>query len=351
MSSLKKELVNLAMKKGATNARITTTERMAGGPPSADPTYVLPEARSVVVFVVGIDRSFIPDYFGKVSRMEFKHIMYNTYQLLGAIGQELVDYLHSLGFKAFCPAPNICYRKGVGEPHCLAPDFSHRYAALASGLATQGWSGNVLTLGYRASAFYCSVITDAELEADEPLDEELCDRCKLCTLVCPGQFFSPNESEAFTLGGREYVSARKRSDLRCAVVCEGLTGIANNRKWSTWSTVGIVLPEDDDALPSVAEQAAAEPATQHILPRVRASKGEDYGVRGVLNRTLEDTNPTCGNCFLVCSGSRERRKKLVELLHSSGVMAWKDGQEVATNADTQKSQALRQVLKQIGDFS
>ena len=91
---------------------------------------------------------------------------------------------------------------------------------------------------------------------------------------------------------------------------------------------------------------SADPASQHILGLVCASKGEDYGVRGVLGRSLEDTNPTCGNCSLVCSRPKEQRKKLVELLHSSGVMVWKDSREVVTNADTGKSQALLQALKE-----
>lgn len=347
MAELKEELINLAIEKGATRARVTTKERMAG-PPSADATYVLPEARSILAYFVALDVSFVPDYFGKVTRQPFRYVMYDTYQLIGEIGREVAAYLNSLGYKAFSPSPNAVYRPEGRSRQFYAPDFSHRYAALASGLATQGWSGNILAPGYWAAAFYGSVITDAELEPDEPLDEELCDKCKLCTLVCPGQFFGPRESQTVVLGGREYTCSKRRSYQRCAISCGGFAGLSKDGKWSTWSTGTARFPDDDETLVEVTAEAVRDPANAHVMTHIFPTVLHEDRGPGVLRRRLEDTNPTCCNCVLVCSGPKEWRQKLVKLLHSSGIVIWENEKEVVRNRDAEKSEALLAELKRGG---
>lgn len=79
VKDLKRELVNRALSMGAVGARVATPE-MLQGPPSADPTYVLPEARSVISFAVPLETDFVSDYLGKVTRMEFKRVVYEKYQ-------------------------------------------------------------------------------------------------------------------------------------------------------------------------------------------------------------------------------------------------------------------------------
>jgi len=82
---LKKDLIDIAISMGAVGARVANLE-MLNGPPSADPTYVLPDAQSFIAFGVWLGTGFIPDYLGKVTRMEFKQIMYEKYQLIGKRG-------------------------------------------------------------------------------------------------------------------------------------------------------------------------------------------------------------------------------------------------------------------------
>lgn len=153
MVSLKRELVGLAISRGAVRTRVANLE-MLKGPPSADPTYVLAEAQSVIAFAVPLGKEWIPDYLRKVTRMVFKRVMYEKYQLIGAIGQEIIEHLQKRGFRAVSPSPNGVYRPEVSEPGFAVPDFSHRYAALASGLGTLGWSGNVLIRGTGRQHFW-----------------------------------------------------------------------------------------------------------------------------------------------------------------------------------------------------
>ncbi len=107
MNDLKQEIKEYILKVGATDARVTVKENLAG-PPSADPTYLLPSARTVIAYNVALDRDFIPDYFGKVSRLPFRYEMYRVYQTLGSIGRQVADYLISRVSRLSAYRPMVC---------------------------------------------------------------------------------------------------------------------------------------------------------------------------------------------------------------------------------------------------
>ena len=232
MEALKRELVELAVSMGAVGARVADLEALAG-PPSADPAYVLPAARSVVAFAVPLGTDFIPDYLGKVTRKVFARIMYDQYRLIGTIGDAIVKRLKENGFLGANPSPNGAYNTEESKPGFMVPDFSHRYAAVASGLGTFGWSGNVMIEGHWSTVFLGSVATDAELPPDAPLEEELCDGCRVCARVCPLEFIKLKESQTVSLGGREYKYNAKSNQGRCGLACAGLSGETREGKWSS----------------------------------------------------------------------------------------------------------------------
>ena len=51
-------------------------------------------------------------------------------------------------------------------------------------------SGKVLSPKYGPFVRYCFIITDAELEYDEPLAKDVCDGCGKCITACPGRAIS-----------------------------------------------------------------------------------------------------------------------------------------------------------------
>jgi hypothetical protein len=237
------------------------------------------------------------------------------------------------------------YHRELSKPGFLVPDFSHRYAALASGLATPGWSGNVLAPGLWAAAFYGSVVTDAPLEPDEPVTEAICDKCKMCTAVCPPRFFSATESQTVNLGGREYTCALRGNHQRCGISCSGFAGLSKDKTWGSWSTGPVSTPEDDAEIFEFNRTAMQDPANAHLLSHIYPTILERDKGDGVLRRRMVDTNPTCCNCLLVCSGPRAWREKLVKLLHCSGTVAWEDNQEVVKGKDVQRSAVLLHEIK------
>jgi epoxyqueuosine reductase QueG len=234
---LKEELRDLAGSMGAVDARVATKE-MLEGPPSGDPTYVFPDARAIVAFAVPLGKDYIEDYLGKKTRMVFKKVLYEKYLQVSAVGDALSGKLKKSGFRAENVSPNAVFRsneEGSQGPSFLVPDFSHRYAAVASGLGTFGWSGNVLVKEHWSNVFLGSVITEAALPPDRPLDEPLCDGCRICTQVCPLEFIQSNNSQTVTLGGRQYEYNAKGNHMRCGLACGGFNGRSRDGKWSSWS--------------------------------------------------------------------------------------------------------------------
>jgi len=316
MQQLKNDLRQLAVMRGAIDAKFASLNMMTG-PPSADPTYMLPGARSVIAFAVPLGHYFIDDYLGKKTRRVFGDIMYERYHQLAQISDELIAKCQAEGFKAVAPDPNADYRpapEGSPRGH-MYPKLSLRYAAVASGLGTFGWSGNVMIKGHWSTVFLGGVVTEAELPPDSPKDETLCDDCRICAMVCPLEYIQHKESQTISLGGREYTYNAKGNHMRCGFSCGGMFGDSRSGKWSSWATQHYEWPDTDDKLFELARKSLQDPdfgpVRRHIyfptLGRVTA-------------RSREDTHPTCCNCVMVCSGPLERRKYLRDLLHSSGLV-------------------------------
>ena len=326
MSDLDERIKEKARELGAADVRLTTREIMSDGPPSADAAYVMPKAESVISFMVPRDADAIPKFLAKEEYKPYCDAMYDEYQLLGAIGEGVVALLESEGFKAISPSPNDIYRPELdimsGRGY---PDFSHRYAAYASGIGVPGWSGNCMTEEYGAWVMLGSVVTDAKLTPDEPLDTSYCDNCRNCVKSCPTDMFDMKASTSFILGGKEYTYAKRHSYVRCALGCGGFTGLSKNKQWSTWSTGRYDVPSDDAELPEVFAQIFKE----HEALRMSGRKGPGFsdssykleaGARGVLARPRETTAPTCANCQNICAPTREQRDELWKILQSSGVV-------------------------------
>lgn len=316
---LEAEVKSLALHEGALRAGIARREDFTEAPPSADMGYVAPWARSVVSFAVPLGKDWIQDYFGKITRMAFKRVVFDFYHKAYAIGSAIETCLRKAGFKTLNIIPNGQYRpdhtfeKDAPDPD-LKPPLSLRYMAVGAGVGILGWSGNVLVPGAWSNVFLGGVLTDAQLKPDPPLEENPCDNCRICARVCPTGFIDLKEKTGVRIGGRDYAYNRKRGDYRCLIGCGGYTGMSPDGKWSSWSTGRTVLPEDDSLLPGFFAELRKDPAN------AMAVKNQKFGSRGVLDRSFEDTYPTCANCSTVCSGPRDHRERLMELLFHSGIV-------------------------------
>ena len=332
MESAETRLKALAVSLGADLVGITTTDILADGPPSADPRYLLPSSNSVIAFARTLDRDLVQDFIGKKTWRPHCGDRKAVAKGLYTIGDALVEKLRSEGHEAVNVDLNNNYRpeKGaddVTEMTAFLPDFAHRYAALAAGIGRLGWSGNLLTREHGARVELGSVLTSAVLRPDLPIADENhpCDRCKMCSLVCPVEMIHPKTSTQVTVAGITETIARKRPNTCCWIGCTGYEGLATSRTWSNWSPyrLGLPLPDNKRELDALCIRL------QKADPQMRSDANSFDNYRQVVFDPDWFYYTVCGFCRSVCAPRREDRLANRRLIVKSGTAALKlDGAHV-----------------------
>lgn len=183
--------------------------------PQRDPLSILPKAKSIIGFGFVIPRTLF-------TNMD-KNVQYYTYTTLGVKypDEELAEiFLLKIGGMIEDEGYDACLQKAIpnlrikGDKstnpevadtyeliHAVAveegkpvPDVIIDFgkAAEACGIGNRGMSGKVLSPVYGPYIRYCFIITDAELETDEPLMSSVCDKCGKCAEACVGNAISEN---------------------------------------------------------------------------------------------------------------------------------------------------------------
>ena len=326
MNSLETRLKSLALSVGANLVGITTTDALADGPPSADPRYLLPSANSVVSYALALDRHIARDFISKKSWRPHCENRKAIAQTLYTVGDRLVEQLRSEGYEAVNVALNNNYRPENGaadttEMTEFHPDFSHRYAALSAGMGRLGWSGNLLTKEYGALVELGSVLTSAALTADTPIpdDEHPCDKCKMCSLVCPVEMIHSKASTKVTIAGITETISRKRPNTCCWIGCTGYEGLASSGTWSNWSPyrLGYSLPKDKQELDLLCI------SLQKADPQMQAADNSFNDYRQAVFDPEWFYYTVCGFCRSVCVPHRKERLANRKLIIDSGTAALK----------------------------
>ncbi|TFF94737.1 MAG: hypothetical protein EU544_04100 [Promethearchaeota archaeon] len=166
-----------------------------------------------------------------------------------------------------------------------------------------------------------SVITDAKLAPDSPLEESPCIGCKLCEKCCQGGLFERDESQIIKIAGVEEKIAKRNSTAYCIAICTGMAGQNKFKEWSTWSPFRF---EDRDHLPL---DETVDKYVQNMFARAveHGGKEAENVLRLVENTYLgrndkpaEDFRQTCGFCQLVCGPTMKDKKESYRLLMQSG---------------------------------
>ena len=183
-------------------------ERFAHAPPRMSPQGILPSARSVIVLALHHPDAAI-ELGGRDHPQEIGpyRIQYHLNQRLEEMAYRMALLLERLGFQAVpIAASNIWRYEGYKDlTENFAPDMSHRYAAVAAGLADLGYSALAVTPEYGARQRFISVITDAALVPTPLLEPgSVCDNCRLCVEHCPAEALSKE------LGGMAVVQIEEK---------------------------------------------------------------------------------------------------------------------------------------------
>ncbi len=326
MSELENKIRQFLTDRGAINVGFATLETMAGGPPSSDLTYALPEAKSAISFALPLDPEKIRETLSKKSHNAFEKNNIDVNIKATTLSVELANWLKGKGYEAKGTMANNHYRKDVsGWQVKLPPDISHRYVAVRSGVGSFGWSGNVGIKGYGTQIILDTTITSAELAPTDPIPEvdSFCDKCKLCVAACASGFFEKDKTESVTLGGITFTHAARNSYALCFLVCGGFTGISRDGKWSTHSPGRMKIPENATEEELFALLGAA-------IQKYKQWPERTDGDGGYVSETLAGVNIrlTCGCCQTVCSADKKARTGNYTLLKKSGCVIQRENGDI-----------------------
>jgi epoxyqueuosine reductase len=186
---IKKELEKLACNKGADYFGVADLGRAAGGPITPYEAKLLekyPVAVSVGLSLVnGIVDGLedVNDYFA-VQNYWF-HVYEAINPHINEITLEIGRAIMNRGYNAL-----IVPASQTVDSSNLSGLFSHKKAASLAGL---GWIGKnclLITPDRGPRVRWGTVLTDAPLPADSPLEGRGCGGCKKCVVSCPSQAFS-----------------------------------------------------------------------------------------------------------------------------------------------------------------
>ena len=313
MEKITTRVKDLARCYGAGVVGIVTNEMLAGGPPSTDLAYVLPEARTAVTFAVPLDQKFINSWFNKKNYEDHLRNNIQANVIASGISLELSNYLNQKGYPSVPLTSNTAYRTDSKNGRFdEIPPISHRYLAVRAGVGFFGLSGNVLTKKDGAAIILGSVVTEAKLIPTELIkaEDNYCDDCQLCKAACASGYIDGKEKVTVTMGGVEFSYSKKWSHSRCDYVCGGFTGLHKSGKWSTWSPARFPIPEKDEEF---------FPALVNSVGPYLKRRRPELCVYNVL-MPGDRVELTCGNCQLICHPDKVVREKRFKMLKESGVI-------------------------------
>ncbi len=364
MKTLEEKIKSFAKEQGIEVVGVAGPDQL-DGPPSTDTSYILKGGKSCVMFAVPLSVESIYDFFSKKNKTHHNIDKMKKSQVTNRTSVKIAEFLKSQGFRAKPVMANMIYRRQLNlkskKPH---PDFSLRLGAIATGIAGQGLSGNVVTEKYGASVFLGGVITDAIFKSDPMLPpryimDEICSRCKICNQACAPKMFVSDREEYVLFNDQLLPRGFRRDMAYCNINCFGLHSVSDDHKWSSWGSHVMSdyldgIPETDgkniqnDFLKKVALAGDSGSRFQMLSTFVTKVWPKELFTRDKLGKEMEDypedelerrkvrrddlrkyigikiDDPevnTCGNCAQVCAGAdiTESARRL-RMLRESGLV-------------------------------
>lgn len=367
--SLEDQIKSIALEEGANLVGICSADSIKDKEFS-DPNYLLSGAQSVISIAIKFDDETVRKYLSKEEYLPLCHEEGHTTHNLKRIAGKIKLFLEEKGFQAVNCDCNFDYRNVSSKsktivsslrilidlinkendenaqlkrreektldllkkiflpslrktPMKLMPSLSHRCVAEAAGLGRIGWSGNLITEKYGARVLLNSIITNAKLKADKPLEKNPCINCKLCEKSCQGGLFAKDEEQTIDIAGIEEIIAKRNNYAYCIAVCSGMSGQNKFKEWSTWSPFRFDdierLPLDDTVVKYV-QNMFAKAIEKGGKEAENVFRLVENSFLGRNDKPAEDFRPSCGFCQLVCGPTMENKKESYKLIINSGCM-------------------------------
>ena len=110
----------------------------------------------------------------------------DTLGILVKLQKKAVRFLKSRGYRTLAIPPDSDRKKGtfISKLYSL---FNHKMAATSAGLGWIGKNGLLISADYGPRLSLATVLTDAPIEPDAPMEHSLCGGCTLCVEYCPSR--------------------------------------------------------------------------------------------------------------------------------------------------------------------
>lgn len=110
----------------------------------------------------------------------------DTLSLLMKLEKRAVRFLKARGHRTLAIPPDSDRKKGtfISKLYSL---FNHKMAATSAGLGWIGKNGLLISPAYGPRLSLATVLTDAQLRPDIPIERCLCGECVLCIEHCPSK--------------------------------------------------------------------------------------------------------------------------------------------------------------------
>jgi NAD-dependent dihydropyrimidine dehydrogenase PreA subunit len=198
-------LRQVCLEAGADDAGWVEIDRPEIADQKTDIFWLLPKAKTLISFVVRMNRDNIRTPARSIANLEFHHTTDETNE----VARNIVAALERIGVRAL---------NGGAAGFPMEADrwgskmwvISHKPVAVAAGLGRMGIHRNVIHPTFGNFILLGTVVTDAEVsEYSQPIDYNPCLECKLCVAACPtgaiGSDGSFNFSACYTHNYREFM--------------------------------------------------------------------------------------------------------------------------------------------------
>lgn len=145
-----------------------------------DPERLLSGAQSLISFAVTLNRAAVCSGNLRLNRYDSMCV----YERLNHINLETIRLLAREGARAVSVPPYLPVDM-ASESKGMKGEVNHKTVAVIAGLGSIGLNRLLVTAEFGPFVRLGTVITDATLSADQPLDENPCDQCELCRTACP----------------------------------------------------------------------------------------------------------------------------------------------------------------------
>lgn len=246
MDKLTKKVIDKMLEWGVDLVGVAPVDRFADAPEGHRPTDFMPECKSVISVGLHLFNG-MADVWGEQADMTktLTPYLFYGYGLTNIESSRVVNRmaraLEYKGYKtlAFMPtwiSSMTKYFETTLSTAEMKAEFSHRHAAVASGIASLGWNGLAMTPEFGTMNRFNSLLTSAELEPTPMYDgPDICrpDLCgHKCVKVCPADAISMEETQTCTMGGMDF-SYGVHDNIRCSYAIMAMIKDAGGRSEAT----------------------------------------------------------------------------------------------------------------------